>query len=236
MILFMALLIIGYLVVGIFVEFDQKSAYKLRKLYFRYFFIPIGNLKIEVQGDPSYSGPTLFVSNHRSLVDIVLYNYIEAAVVAKSEISDYPLVNKGAEITGIIWVDRSNRKSRAMTKEKIRETLEAGHNVHLFPEGTVSTSPTTLPFKKGAFDVASRLDVPVVPIAIDYRDTSDIWKISHIFKHFMIAFSKWKTEIKIHIGPKMKGKDGASLTQQAEEYVNQQLKIMQKGWSRAFPS
>ncbi len=45
--------------------------------------------------------------------------------------------------------------------------LESGHSLTIFPEGTRSKGGPVKEFKAGAFRIASRAGVPVVPVTID---------------------------------------------------------------------
>jgi len=46
------------------------------------------------------------------------------------------------------------------------EVLKNGRSVHIFPEGTRSVDGKLLPFKRGAFLVAQKGGVPVLPVTI----------------------------------------------------------------------
>ncbi|MBK7700798.1 MAG: hypothetical protein IPJ39_19750 [Saprospiraceae bacterium] len=39
-------------------------------------------------------------------------------MIAKAEVAGYPIINKGAELTGVIWVDRNDQSSRTATRTK----------------------------------------------------------------------------------------------------------------------
>ena len=52
----------------------------------------------------------------------------------------------------------------------MRQLLESGHCVHLFPEGEMKhLNQDIAPFKAGAFYLAARLGAPVVPITLVHR-------------------------------------------------------------------
>jgi 1-acyl-sn-glycerol-3-phosphate acyltransferase len=67
---------------------------------------------------------------------------------------------------GVTFVNRTNaREGAAHTRMLIRRVGD-GESLAIFPEGTFETHPGLLPFKKGAFLIAARAAVPVVPVGI----------------------------------------------------------------------
>lgn len=100
--------------------------------------------------------PTLFVSNHSSYLDIpALGSVIQACFVAKSEVASWPFIGMMAKLQNTIFIER--RKNRAAThRDTLRETLEAGKNLIVFPEGTSSDGMRTLPFKSTLFSVVEK--------------------------------------------------------------------------------
>jgi len=193
------------------------------------------NIKSDVQGKPPLK-PALYVSNHRSFSDpLVLLRHLEAYVIAKAEVAKYPLISKGAELTGVEYVQRNDRDSRRATRDAIINILKGGHNVLVYPEGTVGRDRQTLPFKIGTFFEAAKEGIPVVPVAIEYRSPRDLWMIPNFIKQYMFQFSKWKTEVRLEFGPVLRSDDGQELHDQAESWINGKIRDMQKGWSEAFP-
>ncbi len=109
----------------------------------------------------------MYVGNHRSYVDpptafLVLPG--DLRFLAKKELYKIPLVGFALRTMDIIEVDRSNPEAGAQSIERAVETIRSGKSVILFPEGTRSRKPGLLPFKKGAFVLAIKAQVPVVPV------------------------------------------------------------------------
>lgn len=210
-----------------------KRAFRLRRnwLGLANFFL---NIHVDKVGDPPIT-PALYVSNHRSFSDpLILLEHLNAFVIAKAEVSSYPLINKGAELTGIVYVKRENKDSRRATRETMINTIRNGYNVLVYPEGTVGKNPETLPFKMGTFMEAAKEDIPVVPVAIAYKSPKDLWTIPNFIKQYLHQFSKWKTEVKLEFGPVLRSHDGQELHDQAYQWVNEKIREMQDGWSEAF--
>jgi lyso-ornithine lipid O-acyltransferase len=157
------------------------------------------NIKIHLSGAPS-DGNFLFIGNHRSYVDPVVAAVSVAFMpVAKAEVGKWPLIGWAARITGIVYVKRENKQSRADTRIAIKKALLEGAPVLIYPEGTTSATHLTLPFRVSAFQVAAELRI--VPIAVEYADASDAWTGNDTFiPHFMRTFGKPKTTVWIDFG------------------------------------
>ena len=70
-----------------------------------------------------------------------------------------------------------------------------------------------------------------MPIALEYRDPSDLWTISNIVGQYLSSFGKWKTEAKLSFGPSMLSDDGDAIASHCHDWINGQLAEMQEGWS-----
>ena len=231
MILTMAFYLLGYTVTRIFWKHTRSSGLRLRKAYISQMAFPILNLKVKVEGKP-FDGPALYVCNHRSFSDpIVISKYLNAFVIAKAEVANYPIINKGAEATGIIWVQRADKDSRTNARKAFVDVVKGGHNILVYPEGTISTTKNTLPFKKGTFLEAAKEGLTVVPVALEYRSKKDLWLIPNIVGQYLNAFGKWKTEAKLSFGTPMKMEDGIKLADDCEQWINAEIEKMQDGWS-----
>ena len=232
LIFMMAVYLMGYAVTRIFWKHTRTSGLKLRKAYVRQMAFPILNIKVKVEGQP-HDSAALYVCNHRSFSDpVIISKFVNAFVIAKAEIADYPVINKGAEVTGIIWVKRTDRNSRANARRAFVEVVKGGHNILVYPEGTISTTKQTLPFKVGTFRGAAKENLTVVPVALEYRDERDLWTVHNIIGQYMRTFGKWRTETKLTFGPAMKMEDGNVLAEKCEKWVNDELAKMHEGWSR----
>jgi acyl-[acyl-carrier-protein]-phospholipid O-acyltransferase/long-chain-fatty-acid--[acyl-carrier-protein] ligase len=85
--------------------------------------------------------------------------------------------------------------------ERIRETLMAGHNVCIFPEGEKSQVGSILPFK-GYYELITRnLDISIIPIHLNYNTSSNINCKSRQF--FAIWFKSWVYPIIVSFGTKL---------------------------------
>ncbi len=230
----MGLFLLCYAITRIVLPHTNKSAFRLRRAWIKYVAMPILNIKTEVVGKP-IEGAALYVSNHRSFIDpLIISQYLDAFIIAKAEIADYPIINKGAGVTGVIWVRRDSRDSRSATRQAYIDTIQGGDNVLVYPEGTISVDKTILSFNTGTFKEAAKQGFTVVPVVLEYRDESDMWTVDGLLKYYIRQCSKWSIETKLTFGPPIDGNDGIVLRDEAQKWVTEELDQIQSGWSRAF--
>ena len=130
-----------------------------------------GGVKLIVEGrqkvDPSKG--CVYVANHKSFVDSIALFYAlpgDLTLLAKKEIYKIPLVSFALRTMDIIAVDRSDSEAAAQSIDRAVQYLQNGKCVIMFPEGTRNRGEGLLPFKKGAFVLAIKAQVPIVPVAI----------------------------------------------------------------------
>lgn len=114
--------------------------------------------------------PQVLVANHVSWFDVLaLAGYVPGRFrfVAKKELETVPFFGPTWLACGHISIDRQDR-NRAIESlaEASRKLEEDRPTVILFPEGTRSSTGALRSFKKGAFVLAIRTGVEVVPAAI----------------------------------------------------------------------
>jgi putative phosphoserine phosphatase/1-acylglycerol-3-phosphate O-acyltransferase len=112
--------------------------------------------------------PAIFVFNHQSLLDaMVLAHLLREDVVAlcKREMADNPIVGPLLRQADTIFVDRGD-KDQSEVLQRARGVLASGRSLVIAPEGTRSTLGDVQPFKHGAFFLARKAGVPIVPIIL----------------------------------------------------------------------
>lgn len=186
----------------------------------------IMGIRLRVEGQVP-EGQYLYVANHRSMFDpVILLRDIPAFVVSKAEVSKYPLIGRGARETGVIYVERNRKSSRAAALEAILEALDNGRSILIYPEGTTSDLPTTREFRIGSFRVAAKMEVGVVPIALDYRDAADYWTQGALMDIVMRMLSRKATDAMIRIGDPIMDPDPAQLMEKSRAWINAQIPDM----------
>ncbi|MGD1946973.1 MAG: lysophospholipid acyltransferase family protein [Croceivirga sp.] len=109
----------------------------------------------------------MLIANHTSMVDIMLMLYVSKnpfVFVGKKELAKIPVFGFFYKRVCIL-VDRSNAKSRSAVYRSVRQRLEKGLSICIFPEGGVPEETVLLDeFKDGAFRMAILHNIPIVPM------------------------------------------------------------------------
>lgn len=113
--------------------------------------------------------PYIMVSNHLSNADIPVISNLpwEMKWIAKKELFDMPILGWLLKFAGDISVDRSSSSKRAAIFQRCKYYLDRNISVIFFPEGTRSRSGKLNKFAIGAFDLAIKEKIPVLPIVLD---------------------------------------------------------------------
>lgn len=113
----------------------------------------------------------VFVFNHRSAMDVFLtFAYVEARLVSRADLGQWPLVGVGARRIGTLFVDRSSMRSGATVLKAMTRALESGVGIALYPEGTAFAGDEVRSFKPGAFKAAQQSGAEIIPLGIAYAD------------------------------------------------------------------
>jgi 1-acyl-sn-glycerol-3-phosphate acyltransferase len=109
------------------------------------------------------------VCNHQSQFDIFLvYGWLKLDLkwVLKAELRKIPAVGIGCEKAGHIFVERGNPEQARKAVNDALNRVGNGVGVLFFAEGTRSQDGKLLPFKKGAFRLATSQQLPILPVTI----------------------------------------------------------------------
>jgi len=114
--------------------------------------------------------PCVLVGNHQSWFDVLsLASSMPRTFhfVAKKELGRVPLWGAAWKAAGHISIDRSDRDSAIESLDRAgRQMREQNAAVIIFPEGTRSPTGELQEFKKGAFMLALRAGVEIVPFGV----------------------------------------------------------------------
>jgi putative phosphoserine phosphatase/1-acylglycerol-3-phosphate O-acyltransferase len=129
----------------------------------------LAGIKVRVEGEEHLwsQRPAVFVFNHQSAIDTLLLCRVlrrDFVGVGKKEIAGYPLLGRLFRYVGTVFVDRGSTSSAIHALDEAVDALREGFSVAMAPEGTRSSTSRLGRFKKGAFHLAMRARVPVVPI------------------------------------------------------------------------
>jgi len=151
---------------------------------------------------PAPRGPVVLVSNHVGYVDpLILAGIVPALPISKIEVGSWPLIGGVARRYGVAFVNRGNPLSGARALLRARQALESGLSVLNFPEGTTTRGESVLPFKRGIFGLARRLDVPVVPVALRLDDPDMSWVGDDLFlPHYLGSLRREEIGLQVRFG------------------------------------
>lgn len=126
--------------------------------------------EVIVTGNTNYpDGSVLFVSNHQSNFDTaLLMTKIEKpkGYIAKETIKKAPILKDWMLVMHSVFIDRDNPKKAGKAILEGIQILKDGHSLVIFAEGTRSKSNKMGEFKDGAFMLAIKSGVPIIPITI----------------------------------------------------------------------
>lgn len=203
---------------------DLQRAMRIRRKWANKVLFKVG-VRIEEEGVIP-QGKGLLVGNHRSYLDpIILLRKVDAWPVAKAEIATWPMIGAGAAMAGILYLRREDAGHRAKVLVMIRQTIDSGYPVILFPEGNTCDIPDkTLPFLTGGFRLAAKHGFEVTPIAFFYPDPRDFWvgEVSFL-AHAWQSFGRNEIRVKVCYGPTLQDADGDALLVAAHDWIENKL-------------
>ncbi|MBL4681532.1 MAG: 1-acyl-sn-glycerol-3-phosphate acyltransferase [Pseudomonadales bacterium] len=110
----------------------------------------------------------IYVSNHQSLVDIVaaftLFSHFKW--VSKGELFSIPFIGWNMYLNHYVRLKRGKKSNTRRLYRACERHLKEGSSVFIFPEGNRSKTEHPRAFREGAFVLAKRLNLPILPIAI----------------------------------------------------------------------
>jgi 1-acyl-sn-glycerol-3-phosphate acyltransferase len=126
---------------------------------------------VEIHGRERIRPDTTYViiANHQSLVDILVLFRLFAHFkwVSKIEIFRVPFIGWNMTLNRYVPLRRGDRRSITAMMETCLARLTEGSSIMIFPEGTRSLDGRLKPFKPGAFALAKRAQVPILPLVIE---------------------------------------------------------------------
>ena len=132
--------------------------------------LTLAGVRLRVRGGQHLAAGrgAVIVFNHQSALDalimarLVRYPFVG---VAKAELGRTPLLGPLMRRAGTVFVDRSSPEGVRQLAPAL-DALREGRAVVIAPEGTRSYGTLPAPFKRGAFHLACRAQVPILPVVI----------------------------------------------------------------------
>ncbi len=147
-------------------------------------------------------GPAVVVANHLGYIDpMVLCSLLPCSAIAKHEIAGWACIGQPLVRLNVKFVRRGSPASGARVLLSCLRTLQHGVSVLNFPEGTTSRGGL-LPFHRGAFWLAQRTGLPVVPIGMDFEDLGLCWVDDEAFlpHYFKLWTSRGRRKVRVSVG------------------------------------
>ncbi|MCW3117532.1 MAG: phospholipid/glycerol acyltransferase [Chitinophagaceae bacterium] len=167
-------------------------------------------LKVTGKENFSKGESYIVVCNHNSFMDVPITSPAIPGgnkTIAKAELAKTPIFGLMYK-TGSILVDRKSETSRKESFAKMKQVLDMGLHMCIYPEGTRNKSDEPLkPFHDGAFKLAVASGKSIIPALI--FNTRDILPANKFFL--------WPHRMQIDFLPPVAIKPGATYQQLKEE-------------------
>lgn len=132
---------------------------------------PLAGIRYEVSGREHLpAGPMVVASMHQSAFDTLVWLLLlpDPTYVLKRELLAIPVFGPICRLAGMIAIDRAaGAKAIRGLLRGGAAAVAAGRSIVIFPEGTRVAPGRRAPLHPGVAALASRLALPVVPVATD---------------------------------------------------------------------
>ncbi len=116
----------------------------------------------------------ILIANHPSAFeDVGIPALFDVVSLAKVQVAEWFVVGRISKAAGTLYVDRDDPASRDQAIEVMVNTVNAGQNICLYPEGGCKGRRLFHEFKSGAFEVSLRTGVPILPVFLHYEAQDD---------------------------------------------------------------
>lgn len=164
--------------------FNRNNTYILGRVY-GHALIPLMGAKIDYRGREimqNETRPCILVANHQENYDTFVIGYMstpKTVSIGKRAILLFPVFGLIYWLAGNILINRKSRSQALKTMDEAGQSV-VDHNlkVLIMAEGTRSRGKGLQRFKKGAFHLAVKFNLPIIPIAVSsYSHIMDLKKL-----------------------------------------------------------
>jgi 1-acyl-sn-glycerol-3-phosphate acyltransferase len=130
---------------------------------------PFASVHVEGLERVDRERPCVYVVNHQSMVDILAVFATRLPYLWVSKVENFyaPFLGWNMWLNGYVPLKRGYLPSILRMVRSCLKKLDAGHSLCVFPEGTRSPDGNLIEFYRGAFWVAAKKRVPVVPVIVE---------------------------------------------------------------------
>lgn len=130
--------------------------------------MPAWSVRVEGRSTIRMRDRYVIVSNHQSQLDILMaFNlFFPFKWVSKAEVFKIPFIGWNMYLNRYIKLKRGDKRGIAKMFVDCEKALAEGNSLFVFPEGTRSETGSLKPFKSGAFILAKKMKIPILPVVI----------------------------------------------------------------------
>ena len=169
----------------------------------------------------TFEKPAIIVCNHQSHLDLLYTLALSPKIVCLTNkwVWNSPFYGWIIRYADFYPVDNGLEKN----EKQVEKALQAGYSVLIFPEGTRSENCEILRFHKGAFHLAKKLGVDILPVLTH--------GIGHVFPktEFMLRKGRVDVEVMARIAPDSEmfnDKDAAETAKAMRQFYTQEYRRM----------
>jgi 1-acyl-sn-glycerol-3-phosphate acyltransferase len=126
-------------------------------------------IRLDRSGEWPRGEGAIIASNHSSYLDGLVLAAVtpgEPAFIAKKELEGQFFAGRFLKALGALFVDRTDPEGGVEDTKQALAAAKAGKMLVFFPEGTFTRAPGLLAFHLGAFVIATRQHLSVVPVVL----------------------------------------------------------------------
>ena len=133
--------------------------------------LAILHIRLQINGETPPGTGHLLLANHISWLDIyALFACVPQRFVAKSEVASWPVIGFLCRRAETIFIERRRQRDALRVNAQIREALQQGQNVTIFPEGTTSDGRIIKPFRSPLLQAGLDHEAVIQPVLLRYTD------------------------------------------------------------------
>ena len=115
-------------------------------------------------GDAAFERPAIVVSNHQSMLDAAVFMMLSDKLILVS--NNKPSSNRVISLV-FRWMDFIDlSKTEIDNTPQLKRLVDEGYSIVMFPEGERNERSSVLRFHKGAFYLAEKLQLDILPVVI----------------------------------------------------------------------
>ena len=207
------------LVIGGKSETNKLRFHRMISWVFKKFaqWLPGVEYHIENVGGYNFEKPSILICNHQSHLDLMYTLLLNPKIICLTNKWVWNCPFYGNIIRFAEYYPISNGIEESI--DTLQSAIDRGYSILIFPEGTRSETGKILRFHQGAFYLAQKFNVDIVPIMIH--------GINHVFPKKEFLLRKGRVDVKImppitSENEMIKGKEPRKASQSVHKYYIQQ--------------